>query len=458
MSQRKTLKKSEIKSKEKEHINPTWGRAQGKDFLATFSVFILLATTPILVLYFYISCTHFDCQLVSPIVDIFLKKLSFSDIFFLVPSITLEAVKIFIVWYLFQIFLAVFLPGPVGFGQLTPAGNVLEYKVNGLNTWIVSHIFFISGAFYFNLFPATIIYDNWGPLLMVSNIYGYLLAIFVYIKAHLFPTHPEDRKFSGNPVYDFFMGIEFNPRIGPIDLKIFMNGRPGIGAWTLINLSFAAAQYRNYGYVTNSMIIVNVLHALYVLDFFYNEDWYLRTIDIAHDHFGWMLAWGDSVWLPWTYTLQGFFLVTHPVNLSLISSVLILSIGFIGYFIFRSCNYQKDYFRSKDGKCIIWGKPATFIDAKFMTSDGKQRSSKLLTSGWWGISRHFNYVGDLLISLAYCLACGFTHLLPYYYIIHMIILLVHRTQRDDERLTTKYGIYWEEYKKVVPWAICPYIY
>jgi hypothetical protein len=25
---------------------------------------------------------------------------------------------------------------------------------------------------------------------------------------------------------------------------------------------------------------------------------YLRTIDIAHDHFGFYLAWGDVVWLP----------------------------------------------------------------------------------------------------------------------------------------------------------------
>ena len=35
--------------------------------------------------------------------------------------------------------------------------------------------------------------------------------------------------------------------------------------------------------MTNSMLVVIALHALYVLDFFANEDWYLRTIDIAHD-------------------------------------------------------------------------------------------------------------------------------------------------------------------------------
>lgn len=56
------------------------------------------------------------------------------------------------------------------------------------------------------------------------------------------------------------MGIEFNPRIGKwFDFKLFFNGRPGIVAWTLINLSFAAKQRELYGHVTNSMVLVNVL-------------------------------------------------------------------------------------------------------------------------------------------------------------------------------------------------------
>lgn len=56
------------------------------------------------------------------------------------------------------------------------------------------------------------------------------------------------------------MGIEFNPRIGKwFDFKLFFNGRPGIVAWTLINLSYMAKQQELYGHITNSMILVNVL-------------------------------------------------------------------------------------------------------------------------------------------------------------------------------------------------------
>jgi hypothetical protein len=44
------------------------------------------------------------------------------------------------------------------------------------------------------------------------------------------------------------------------------------------DLSYAAWQYERIGYITNSMIIVNILHAFYVVDFFINEDWLVLFI------------------------------------------------------------------------------------------------------------------------------------------------------------------------------------
>lgn len=39
----------------------------------------------------------------------------------------------------------------------------------------------------------------------------------------------------GSKVYDFYMGVELNPRFGKwFDFKLFHNGRPGIVAWTLM--------------------------------------------------------------------------------------------------------------------------------------------------------------------------------------------------------------------------------
>lgn len=43
----------------------------------------------------------------------------------------------------------------------------------------------------------------------------------------------------------------------------------------------------------------------------------LTTMDLMHDGFGFMLAFGDLVWVPFTYTLQAYYLVDHPNPLGL---------------------------------------------------------------------------------------------------------------------------------------------
>ncbi|KAJ3054573.1 hypothetical protein HK097_001406 [Rhizophlyctis rosea] len=447
----------------------TWGRSRDIDFLTILISFSIMAFCPLLVIYFWMACDSFQCSLWAPIPWALEGAKNFDDVkaglVRLVverfPRPTPEGLQVYAGWLIFQALCYRFVPGKIGYGQMTPAGYKLPYIVNGLLVWFITHALFIalSDLTPISLFPSSIIHDLWGPLLISANIYGYLLTLFCYIKAYLFPSHPEDRKFSSSAIYDLYMGIEFNPRIGKwFDFKLFHNGRPGIVAWTLINFSFACAQYKRIGYVTNSMVLLNWLHFVYVIDFFYNEDWYLRTIDICHDHFGFYLSWGDSVWLPFMYTLQSHFLVRHPIDLSWPYFFFVFGLGMWGYYIFRAVNNQKDLVRRTDGDCKIWGKKAEVIRTSFVTSDGKEHKSLLLVSGFWGLSRHFNYVGDLAISTAMCLTCGFGYLLPYFYITFMTILLVGRVQRDQDRCFGKYGKYWEEYCRRVPYKLIPYVY
>lgn len=440
----------------------TWGRAWKVDITTYLSSAAILLFTPLLALYFFISAFYFDCSLLAPLTT---SPFSWG---ILLPPFSWTACGFIFGWLGFQILLACipdFLHllfksyrGGVLQGSVTPAGNQLPYNINGLQAWVISHIAFISGTFYFEWFQPSIIFDNWGSIFIMANAIGWTLAFFVYLKAFRFPSFKNDRKFSENRLYDFYMGIELNPRVGPIDLKLFFNGRPGIVAWTLINLSFAAAQYNLHGAVSNSMLLVNFLQALYVLYFFWKEAWYIRTIDIHHDHFGWMLAWGDSVWLPFMYTLQALFLVFHPVELSTGYALFVLSLGLVGFWIFVSANNQKDQFRLNQGKMLIWGQPAEAISCEYTTRDGKKRQSSLLTSGWWGIGRHMNYTGDLILSLAYSLACGTEYLFPYFYFVFMTILLVHRCLRDEHRCLHKYGKSWEAYCAHTPYRLIPKVF
>ncbi|TPX51275.1 hypothetical protein SeLEV6574_g00407 [Synchytrium endobioticum] len=377
----------------------TWGRAREVGMGTIIGSALIMLLCPLMVIYFYISCNSFGCELITPGLNVFqLGPVGFFNAYF--PKPTIAAFQIYLTWLAFQIILAVYLPGKTGYGQRTPAGYILPYIVNGLLAWLVTHALFFILTLGLGLFPASVIHDNWGGLLVAANVYGYFLTAFSFLKAHCFPTHAEDRKFSNSWIYDLFMGIEFNPRIASLDFKLFHNGRPGIIAWTLIDISFAAAQYAKIGYITNQMLLINLFHTIYVLDFFYNEDWYLRTIDIAHDHFGFYLSWGDTVWLPFMYTFQSHYAVINPIDLSTSYVILVLAVGLGGYYIFRSVNDQKDKVRAANGNINIWGKPAKVIRTEYTTSDGKVHKSILLTSGFWGLARHFNYAGDLMISLA----------------------------------------------------------
>src|ERR1700761_8877502 len=98
-------------------------------------------------------------------------------------------------------------------------------------------------------------------------------------------------------------------------------------------------------------------------------------------HFGFYLAWGDSVWLPMMYTLQAQYLARYPRELSPVYSTFILCSGLFGYFLFRAVNWQKDIVRKTGGNCKIWGRKPRVIAAKYLTSDGIEHTSLLLCSG-----------------------------------------------------------------------------
>jgi 7-dehydrocholesterol reductase len=53
------------------------------------------------------------------------------------------------------------------------------------------------------------------------QVHGFLLALFAYLKAKYYSSHPEDNKISNSVLYDFFLGVELNPRIGDFDFKVF---------------------------------------------------------------------------------------------------------------------------------------------------------------------------------------------------------------------------------------------
>jgi 7-dehydrocholesterol reductase len=407
----------------------------------------VLLVAPLLAAYAWICLRTYGGALTGPLAGGLLAA---------APRPTAAGFAIFGAWYLAQAGLMLALPGRTTLGAVTPAGHRLPYRVNGALAWLVTHVALYLGAFEWRLFRPTLVYEHWGGLLVAANVAGLVVATGAYWKAHRAPTHADDRRFSGHALYDFFAGIELNPRLGRLDLKLFHIGRVGMLAWTVVNVSFAAQQHETLGRVTSSMVVLNVLQLVYVLDVLWREDWYVRTIDIQHDRFGFYLAWGSVAWLPFMYTLPAAYLVANPVDLPPAAAGAILLLGLAGYAIFLSANGQRDRFRRAGASaCRIGGRTATFVPARYVSADGRAHDTRLLTSGWWALSRHPNYIGDVVLALAFSLTCGFAHALPYFYAIYLPVLLVHRALRDEARCRAKYGRAWEVYRAEVPARILP---
>ncbi len=135
-----------------------------------------------------------------------------------------------------------------------------------------------------------------------------------------------------------------------------------------------------------------------------------------------MLVFGDYVFIPFVFSVQCHYLINYP-NHEGIGSYLFFIFNLVlflfGYYVFRTSNSQKNQFKTDPTK-EIWGeKPKTV-------------GGKLLISGFWGIGKHMNYTGDLIMALAYCLPCGL-QLPGYAYVIYLTILLTHRAFRDDAK-------------------------
>lgn len=360
-----------------------------------------------------------------------------------------QALGLVVLWILFQAVLYMLPVGKLSEGVLLRSGRRLKYRTNGFFALVVSAAA-VAAAVYQGA-DLTYIHSHFLQLTTASFLISVLLSVYLYVRSG--STGPDERALggnSGNLIYDFFKGRELNPRIKDFDLKFFCEMRPGLIGWCLINVAMALAEMKqqNLDAPSCSMILVNVFQLIYVADGLWNEEAILTTMDLMHDGFGYMLAFGDLVWVPFTYSLQANYLVSHPNPLSLpvVSAIIVLKL--IGFYIFRKSNSEKNAFRRNPSD------PKLSHLKTIPTATGKS----LLVSGWWGVVRHPNYLGDLIMALAWSLPCGFSHLLPWYYMIYFIILLVHRDSRDTSECRRKYGSAWDEYCRTVRYRIIPGVY
>lgn len=209
------------------------------------------------------------------------------------------------------------------------------------------------------------------------------------------------------------------------------------------------SHYDRTGAINLSLAFITTAQFVYVADALLFESAILSTMDIIHESFGFMLAFGDLAWVPFTYTLQARYISAHNVQLSPVHLVWIVILNAIGYLIFRASNLEKDRFRSNPDH-------PSFSDCKTIETNVCGR--RILCDRWWGLLRHPNYLGDIIMAWAWCLSCGFSSIVPYFYGFYLTALLICREVRDEKWNVDKYGQVWHEYCRKVPYRIFPKIW
>lgn len=243
---------------------------------------------------------------------------------------------------------------------------------------------------------------------------------------------------------DYYMGVELNPSLFGIDLKMF-SYKPSLIGLFVLNLSFAAYQLETEGHLTTSMLLYQIFTAAYVFNYFHFEHGMVFTWDIIAERFGWMLVWGDYAFVPFAYSVIGWYLVLEPVDLPAWIVVLSVALFISGLAIFRGANEQKDWFK-RDPSRPIWGKPPESIQGR------------VLTSGFWGIGRKLNYTGEITVYLSWALLSGFVSPVPFLLPLWLFCLLTHRAWRDDQKCREKYGAAWEAYCQKARFRMIPFFY
>jgi 7-dehydrocholesterol reductase len=200
------------------------------------------------------------------------------------------------------------------------------------------------------------------------------------------------------------------------------------------------------------MAVSFILQSLYIAKFFFWETGYFNTLDITLDRAGYYICWGCIVFVPAFYTFASYYLANNPSKIPLSVGAIFLALGIAFIWLNYDVDAQKEAFK-KDNAAMIWGKKAEYITD---TDAGGKGRRKLLTSGWWGVSRHINYVFEIGLSACWCGVA--LKLPPLAYLAYIIILLVHRTFRDEEKCVKKYGKLWSDYSKKVRYYMIPSIF
>ena len=328
-----------------------------------------------------------------------------------------------------------------GYIKNEKTGEIMNYRLNGILVLALSVlIWFLLG--YFRIVPFEWLYQVRWASLAGAVVIGLVFSVVIVFRA------PSTGKFV---CADFWFGRIKDPQVGDgfIDAKMWLYM---IGATMLqLNvLSFACFHLQNFDVINPGFILGAAMLTWFIWDYNTFEKVHLYTYDFVAERTGFKLSFGCLAFYPYFYSVSLWFTAHlpnpgHPVWLTAIFGAVFLC----GWILARGANMQKFIFKTAPEKSFLGIKPEVITDG----------NRSLLVNGFWGASRHINYLGEILMGCGVALAAGYpavwmVWLYPAYYVALMF------TREYDDRIIcrAKYGELWDQYTKKVKYRIIPFIY
>jgi len=433
-----------------------------REFGGTFGAAFIMTLSHALMLYLWVAWRFYEGAVFYPagLADVgpFFSRMWEQIVTHATP--TWSTFAIYWTFLVVEGLMAAFLPGLEIKGLPIPAhgGERLVYRCNGITAWYLTLIA-VAVLHFTGVFPLQTIYEQFGSFMIAAMITANVVALGVYFGPKA--TGSAERM-SGSFLYDFFMGAALNPRIGPLDLKMWAEVRVSWLTLFLLTASGAAHQYATYGTVTSPMIFMVVAHFLYTNACMKGEECIPTTWDIFHEKWGWMLAFWNLAGVPFVYCFSSMYIASRPpFEHSVPYTVFLFVLLFAAYYVWDTAQSQRNHFRMQLNGSYVkrkafpqlpWG---TLKDPRYLETEA---GPKLLVDGWWRYARKIHYTADILMALSWGLICGFDHFLPYLYVTFFVVMIVHRAGRDIARCKKKYGADWDRYCEEVPYLFIPYVF
>lgn len=326
--------------------------------------------------------------------------------------------------------------------------EVQGYRMNGFQSLVV--VLLMVPTLHYHGFKLHRVSAKYFQLMCSAILLSYAQAAFSLLLSHgADPTTLSAKGNTANPLVNLFHGRQLNPTFVGANLKLQTFRFSMIGLALLNTLLVSEAFLTKE--INPTVVIAATYQILYAMDAMYYEDCYFYSHDSLYSGYGWSLI-SSYLTFPFLPTLVTRYLVAASPTLPWPALAAITALNLLGYYIYRSSESQR---------CQLARDPAHPSLAHLQTLE-TIKGRKVIVSGWWGLVRHPNYLGELLVQWSWVLpaapALGITQLVPYYLPVITTLMLILRCLQINKRNGRKFGGAWTEYTGKVRANIVPFVF